>query len=164
MTGSAHPAVRTAADPRSHADAAVPAALRANRVLALGPAPAGGADTSGHAVDGGAFASVPAAPVAPHLVAVSSSISWSTSALPRAETHSSILTFGVTVGVLAGLPLVPRGAEARVVSDADSRVFARRFARRFGVENEPQRDAARRVRTGGAEPDQHRQSGGEESR
>lgn len=54
------------------------------------------------------------------------------------------------VTILAGLSFVAPGAEACVVADAHARVFARRFANRLGVKNEADGDAARRVRTRGA--------------
>lgn len=69
------------------------------------------------------------------------------------------------ITILAGLPLVAPGAVACVVADADSCVFARRFALRFGVENEPERDAPRRVRARGANADKsHQHHGGPEHR
>lgn len=67
-----------------------------------------------------------------------------------------VLKVGI-ITILAGLPLVASGAEACVVSDADPGVFARRFALRFGVENEPDRYPARSVRPRGADADQSRQ-------
>lgn len=50
---------------------------------------------------------------------------------------------------------------AGVVSDADSSVFARRVAPRLEVEDEPDRDPARRVRTSGANTDSGEQEDGE---
>lgn len=58
------------------------------------------------------------------------------------------------ITILAALSFVALGAHAWVVADADSCVFARRVALRLGVENEPERDSARRVRTGGGKSDQ----------
>lgn len=71
------------------------------------------------------------------------------------------------ITILAGLSLVAPGAETCVVSDAHSCVFARRIALRLRVEHEADGDAARRIRTGGAEAEQSDDDdggGGEEKR
>lgn len=142
VAGSAHPAVRTAADSRSHAAAAVPAALGTHRFLALVPSPAGEAEARCLAVERFALSSVPAAFFTRHFVTVFPAKAGRTSALPRPETLSSVLTFGKTVGILAGLSLVAPHAEASVVPNADPRVFTRRLALRLRIENEGVRDSS----------------------
>lgn len=69
------------------------------------------------------------------------------------------------ITILARLPLVASGAEARVVPDADSCVFTRRLARRFGVKHETDRDSARRVGArSGAQTRQGEQQRGDKDR
>lgn len=76
----------------------------------------------------------------------------------REKSDRHILTKKLgNVTILAGLSFVALGAEACVVADAHTRVFARRFAYRLGVKNEPDGNSARRVRTRGANADKSHQ-------
>lgn len=161
VAGATQPSLRTAADSWSHADPPVPTALGTDRLLAFGAGPAGGADALGRSVDSDAFSSVPASPVTRHFVTVSASKSRRTSALSRAKACSSVLTFGITVGILAGLSLVALGAEACAVADADASVVALRVALRLRVKHEADRDSPRCVRApGGAQGDEGGQQHG----
>lgn len=66
------------------------------------------------------------------------------------------------VTILAGLSFVAPGAEACVVADADSGVFARRLALRFQVKDEADRDTPGRVRASGAHTGERHQRGKQE--
>lgn len=145
MAGPSQPSLGTTADPRSHADPSIPAALWTQGFLTPGASPAGWADAARHSIHCCAVSSIPAPSITCHFVAVSTSISSLTSAFARPQTHPSVLTFGKTSGKLAGLALVAPGAKACVVPDAYASVLAPGLALRFGVEHEAQGHPSRSV-------------------
>lgn len=152
MAGSSQPAFRTAADTRGHAHTSVSTALGTQRFLTPGAGPAAGADTARDTVHRRTLPTVPTAAITGYFVTVSPSVSRLTSALPRPQTYSSILTFRKTCGILAGLPLVASGAVAGVVSDADPSVLTAGLTLSFGVKHEPQGDPSGSVGAGTRRP------------